>query len=169
MNAPSVFVLDANVFINAARHYYAFDIAPAFWEQLVQLAAKGRIVSIDRVRDELLRGNDELAEWAKKNFHGYFDETVDAAVLEVYRQIMIWAQQQSQFIEAAKADFACADNADAWLAAYAKVKGYIVVTHEKFDPNIRRKIPIPNVCQAFGVSYVDTFEMLRLLGVRLGS
>jgi len=35
------YVLDANVFIEAARRYYAFDIAPPFWESLVQHAANG--------------------------------------------------------------------------------------------------------------------------------
>lgn len=44
----------------------------------------------------------------------------------------------------------------------------IVVTLEKFDPQVRRKIPIPNVCQAFGVRFIDTFGLLRTLGVRLG-
>jgi hypothetical protein len=31
-------VLDANVFIQAARGYYAFEIAPKFWEELMFLA-----------------------------------------------------------------------------------------------------------------------------------
>ena len=28
---PRVFVLDSNVFIQAKRHYYAFDLVPNFW------------------------------------------------------------------------------------------------------------------------------------------
>jgi hypothetical protein len=28
----SVYVLDANVFIEAARRYYAFDLATRFWD-----------------------------------------------------------------------------------------------------------------------------------------
>ena len=28
----------------------------------------------------------------------------------------------------------------------------------------RRKVPIPNVCAAFDVEYLDTFEMLKALG-----
>lgn len=79
---------------------------------------------------------------------------------------MVWAVQQAQFSTQAKADFARADNADAWVVAYAMAKGCVVVTHEQYDPNIKRKIPIPNVCKAFGVPYVDTFEMLRRLGVK---
>ena len=29
-------LLDANVFIEAAKGYYAFDIAPPFWEALIR-------------------------------------------------------------------------------------------------------------------------------------
>jgi hypothetical protein len=50
--------------------------------------------------------------------------------------------------------------------AYAKVKGCFVVTHETLAPDAKRKVPIPNVCRAFNVPFVDTFEMLRTLGVR---
>ena len=47
------YVLDSNVFMEAARRYYAFDIAPPFWESLVHHAANGRLESIDRVKQEL--------------------------------------------------------------------------------------------------------------------
>ena len=80
---------------------------------------------------------------------------------------MTWVQGQDQFSDAAKADFA--RGADGWLVAYAKAKGCIVVTLETINLDIKRKVPIPNVCQAFGVQFVDTFEMLRRLGVQLTS
>jgi len=165
VSTPPVFVLDTNVFVEAARRYYAFDIAPAFWVELVSQANSGRIISIDRVKDELDRGKDELAKWAQGQFNNYFDLTADEAVVTAYREIMVWANQQSQFKDEAKADFARTDNADAWVVAYAKAKGCVMVTHEQYDKRIRRKIPIPNVCQAFGVPYIDTFEMLRQMGV----
>ena len=165
MSPQQVFVLDTNVFVEAAKRYYAFDIAPAFWDMLIAQAQNGHIVSIDRVKDELLRGKDDLAQWANGQFHSHFASTNHQAVLDAYRNIIQWAYNQPQFKEEAKADFARADNADAWVVAYARVKGYVVVTQERYDPNIRRKIKIPNVCQAFGVPYVDTFEMLRQLKI----
>lgn len=64
MEGPE-FVLDANVFIEAARRYYAFDLAPGFWESLIHYAKNGRIRSIDRVKQELERGKDQLAEWGQ--------------------------------------------------------------------------------------------------------
>ncbi|MFH1595356.1 MAG: DUF4411 family protein [Pseudomonadota bacterium] len=92
---------------------------------------------------------------------------IEEDVQKSYREIMTWVQAQNQFSDAAKADFA--RGADGWLVAYAKAKGCIVVTLETINPDIKRKVPIPNVCQAFGVQFVDTFEMLRRLGVQLTS
>jgi hypothetical protein len=74
---------------------------------------------------------------------------------------------RSQYTNSAKAEFAEADNADAWVVAYAMVKGYIVVTQEGSHPNSKRKIFIPDVCQAFVVQYIDTFKMMRRLEVKL--
>lgn len=42
-----------------------------------------------------------------------------------------------------------------------------LVTHEKPNPDIRRKLPIPNVCDALGSPYVEAFEMLRKLETQL--
>ena len=160
----ATYVLDTNVFIEAARRYYAFDLAPVFWESILHHAANGRINSIDRVKEELERGKDELAKWATSQFSNAFVSTDEEDVTNSYASVMGWVKAQDQFSDAAKADFA--DGADGWLVAYAMSKSQIVVTHEVLDPGIKRKVPIPNVCEAFSVSYVDTFAMLRELGVR---
>ncbi len=79
---------------------------------------------------------------------------------------MAWMSNQAQFLDAAKQQFA--GSADGWLVAHAKTNGYVVVTMEQLSADARRRVPIPNVCNAFGVRYVNTFEMLRELDVRLG-
>jgi len=38
-----------------------------------------------------------------------------------------------------------------------------IVTHEKFNPDIKKKFLIPNICRTVGVSYIDTFELLVTL------
>ncbi len=58
-NGP--FVLDANVFIEAYRRYYGLDLCPGFWECLRHYGGHRRLLSIDRVRDELLVGGDALS------------------------------------------------------------------------------------------------------------
>ncbi len=159
------YLLDANVFIEAARRYYAFDLVPAFWNTLINLAENGQVESIDRVRDEILRGGDQLAAWVKNNFSDAFLSTADESVIEVYRNIIVWVQNENQYLDLAKREFA--EGADGWLVAYAKQNGHTIVTHEVLDPQSRKKVPIPNVCQAVGINCVNTFEMLRELKIRL--
>lgn len=163
-----MYVLDANVFIEAARRYYAFDLVPQYWTSLIALAKSGQLLSIDRVKDEIDRGKDLLADWADTEFAQWFTSTDDADVVQAYGEIMVWGHSQDQFTEAAKAEFAQAENADAWVIAYARAKGCTVTTEEQFAGGVKRRIPIPNVCQGIGVPCVDTFRMLRDLGVKLG-
>jgi predicted nucleic acid-binding protein len=160
------YVLDANVFIEAARRYYAFDLVPRFWECLKEQADTGRIQSIDRVKDELARGKDQLADWASKDFVDAFASTNEPEVITAFGEIMVWVQSQEQFTDAAKAQ--CAQCADGWLVAYARVHGLTVVTHEVFSAGAKNRVKIPNICSAFEVLPVDTFAMLRGLGARLG-
>jgi len=160
-----VYVLDANVFMEAAKGYYAFDIVPGFWKTLEDNASDGRMLSIDRVlRDELDKGKDQLAEWANDKFVHAFARTDDLDVVQSYGQIMQWVHAQNQFKEAEKAKFA--NDPDGWLVAYARVRDCVVVTHEKEVPKDSHKIKIPNLCQAFNVQYCDTFAMLRAMGIR---
>jgi hypothetical protein len=158
-------LLDANVFIEACNRYYAFDIVPAFWTQLVELASNGRILSIDRVKDEL-QHPIALKQWANGAFDAWFASTNEKDVIQTYSAIMQWAQGQAQYSGAAESEFADASNADPWLVAYAQVKKLVLVTHEQPSLAIKR-IPIPNVCTAFGVQYIDSFAMLRALQVTL--
>ena len=158
-----VYVLDANVFIEAARRYYAFDLGTRFWDILSQHAENGVIESIDRVRDELGK-EDELAAWANNDFRKAFRSTDDVDVIDSYRRVMSWVQKHAQFSDAAKADFAM--GADGWLVAYAMAQRRVIVTHEVLALDAKRKVPIPNVCDHFHVRWVDTFKMLRELGVR---
>ena len=77
---------------------------------------------------------------------------------------MNWVQNNPQFHTAAKSKFAAV--ADGWLVAYAQAHSAVVVTHETFRSNARSRALIPNVCQQFNVRYLNTFEMLRQLGVQ---
>lgn len=162
-----MFVLDSSVFIEAHKRYYAFDIAPTFWKKLTEMAKDGKLCSIDRVRNELTKKDDELKQWIKNSFDSYFHSTEDDKILIAYRELMDWSSSNKQFNEEAKYEFAKADIADAWLIAYAMVNKCVIVTEERLNINIQRRIPIPNVCKEFNIEYVNTFQMLRQLEIRL--
>ena len=77
---------------------------------------------------------------------------------------MNWVQNEPQFKPAAVNKFAAV--ADGWLVAYAQAHNAVVVTHEKFAAEAKSRVLIPNVCRKFNVPYLNTFDMLRQLGVR---
>lgn len=159
------FLLDANVFIEAARRYYAFDLLPQFWNALIEEAKDHRVSSIDRVKKEIQRGKDQLAEWAKNEFDFAFAPSDQPDVIDRFGFLMDWVNSQAQFNGAAKEEFARV--ADGWLVAYAEVNGLTLVTHEQYEPKSKKRVPIPNVCRVVDVPCVDTFQMLRALEIRL--
>jgi len=159
------YVLDANVFIEAHQRYYAFDICPGFWLALARQHEKKRVFSIDRIKAELVGSNDPLSDWAKDKAPGtFFKRTADTNVSDAFADMVNWVQAEQQFTPEAKSLFASV--ADGWVIAYAKTNDLVVVTHEDYAPDAKKKVPIPNVCLEFNVEYCNTFAMLRDLKVQ---
>lgn len=162
------YVLDANIFISASRLYYSFDFGSKFWDFLLDNAQKGTIISIDKVYEEIKQGDDKLKKWADEKFKDYFMNTQNEDVLNAYAEIVRWAyKQKDKYYASAINEFMRENNADTWLIAFAKTYKYTIVTNEKFNPDIKKKIPIPNVCNHYKIQYVDTFDMLRNLNFRI--
>lgn len=154
------FLLDANVLITAHRSYYAFDLCPGFWESVKAEHAAGRIFSTQRVLAELKRNTDVLTNWVEDLPPEFFLDDSASEVISEYGPMMQWVQSKD-FNPAAKAKFAT--DADGWLVATSKQGGYCLVTHERSQDGVKVRVPMPNVCDEFGVSYCNTFEMLRAL------
>jgi Domain of unknown function (DUF4411) len=160
------FLIDSNSLIDAKDRGYAFDICPGFWNAILRHHQHGEIFSIERIRDELLDGNDILVKWVKlKVPTTFFLNSRDASVAKVYGQIIQWVQANYQ-MESAVNSFA--SKADGWLIASAKVGGYTIVTEEVFNPAKKNRVPNPNVCHQFGIPFCNTFHMLRTLKAKFG-
>jgi len=163
------FLLDSNVFIEAHRRYYNHRICPGFWKALKHFLGSPRMLSIDKVRAELVDGKDDLSNWITRSLApASFVSSGQAAVLNRYAEIQKWAVAQNRFTSAALRDFADAEKADAWLIAYALENGSTLVTHEGNDPKLNKRVLIPVVCQVFSVPVIDTFVMLKNLEIRFG-
>ncbi len=164
----SVYVVDSNFFIQAHRASYPLDIATSFWSKVVQLAEEGKIISIDKVKNEIFKNEDELKQWCEINLpDNFFRDT--STIIPQYSQIVAWAvSKNTHYLPNALAEFLDADEADAWLAAYAlvDVQSITIVTHELSEPNRKNKVKIPDACLANGVQFCNTIEMLRQLGER---
>ena len=158
-----MFLLDANVLIEAKNRYYAFDIAPGFWQWLDRAHSAGLACSIEPVGAELRAGNDQLATWAAGN--PAFFRPIDQPTTTHFAALTTWAASR-QYTPGALAGFT-GNSADYLLVAYARAHQLTVVTHERPSPQARARILIPDACVAMGVSYADTFAMLRSTGATL--
>lgn len=154
-----IYLLDANTLIEAKNRYYGMHICPGYWSWVLRSHEQGVVASIATVGDELKRGNDELAHWAKQNaaiFMAVSDEATQAAFVRVASHV---ASQAAQMKPGALEEFL--GGADPWLIAKAMtLPDFVVVTHEQFNLQMRRKFSIPNVCQPFGLPWLDTFAVL---------
>ena len=165
--AGRTYLVDSDVFITAKNVYYSFDLCPGFWKSVIHHHEEGRVFSVDRVRNELLAGQEkeDLVRWVKREVPDEFFLTVDTgAVVRAYTDVMLWVQRHPRYFDHAKAKFAT--GADGWLVAYARVHGQSVVTNEQSAPASRREIKLPDVCDQFDVDHGNTFAMLRALNVR---
>ena len=158
-----LFVLDSDVIIGAYRNHYAPDICPGFWDCIPLYFQSGHLISIERVFDEIQNPGD-LVQWAQNAPSGLFAFSGEQPAITAYGTVMDWVQNSSQFKPEAKRKFAA--GADGWLVAYAQIHSAVVVTQEVSAPEAKNKVPIPDVCRVFGVDYVNSWEMLRQLGVR---
>ena len=96
---PIRYLLDSNIFIESNRTFYALDIAPSFWNKLIELSNENRILSIDKVFDELKRGKDDLFDWVVENLpKTFFKSTLDSDELFAHYQSLIhWCNKSNQY------------------------------------------------------------------------
>ncbi len=66
MADQATYLIDSDVLITAKNLYYAFDPCPGFWKSLPHYHKEGQVLSVDKVRDELLigRSDEDLFQWA---------------------------------------------------------------------------------------------------------
>lgn len=163
----SIYVVDSNFFIEAHRATYPLDVAHSFWNKVKQLAIDGKIVSIDKVKNEIYDNHeDALKQWCVDNLPQHFFQD-SSLVMAEYNQVITWAvSRSSHYLPKALAEFLDADEADAFVVAFAlaDLADRKIVTQEKSQPNRINKIKIPEAADALSVTYCNTIEMFRELG-----
>jgi hypothetical protein len=151
-----IYLLDANVFIQAKNLHYGFDFCPAFWEWLIESNRAKKVFSIDKVADEIIAGSDELTDWMRNNAGDMFIATDTRAAFE-FGKVSEWTMEQNYEPTAIHTFFQVADF---FLIAHVLTGGYVVVTHEVYA-NSTKRIKIPNVCIGLGLRFMTPYEMLR--------
>ena len=159
-----LFLLDANVLIDAARDYYPLEMVPEFWDWLVHNGSIGNIKMPLEIYEEVCDGNDRLAEWLR-------DPPVKAAILlgeDVPPHAVSHVVSSGYAPDLTDADIITMGR-DPFLIAYGLVdpSTRCIVTTEGSRPSrTRANRHVPDVCSGFGLSSCNTFEMTRRLGFR---
>ena len=162
MNSRLIYWLDADVYIQASRGPYKH--VPQFWEFLAKQIDLGIVKSPKIVYDEIVRGGDDLAKWfINRKDKGICvhpgrsvqEECFSKIAEHVYKTYK--SHQSAEFLK----------GGDAWVIAHAMPSKGIVVTMESLR-KMKSKIKIPTVCKAFGISYMNTYEMNDRLNFKAG-
>lgn len=151
-----IYMLDANVFIQAKNLHYGFDFCPAFWDWLILNNSEGNVYSIEKVSDELVVGGDTLSVWALNEGSNLFLEP-DEQILPALGLVSNWVTNQNYEATAINTFLQIADY---YLIAHALAHNYTVVTHE-IPASTTKKIKIPNVCIGLNIRCMTPYEMLR--------
>ena len=157
----TAYLLDTDVLIRAKNEHYGFDLCPGFWNWLDNEHAAGKVFSVRKVYDELLRGQDDLSTWARQR-RGFFLDP-DSATVASLAAVSTWAYG-AQYQANAVSLFM--QKADYFLVAEGHASGKTVVTYEMPAPDSLKSIKIPDACDAMGVDWIAPHRMLRAEGAQ---
>jgi hypothetical protein len=151
-----MYSIDTSALIDAWHRDYRQSVFPSLWKKLTGLIDAGQLVASMTVRHELLRQEDELAQWADGN-PGLFvedDEKVQARVTVILGQ---WPRPVNftRFLT----------GADPFVIALAQHRGFSAVASEKASGNPEAP-RIPDACRQYGVRCMRTIDMFEELGWR---
>lgn len=151
-----MYLLDANIFIEAKNRYYGFDFCPAFWDWILRAHKQGKVFSVDKVKWEIDAIDDELKQWASQIDSNFFLPATEAFI-EHLGKVEDWITREG-FEPSARQVFM--EKADPYLIGYALSQNATIVTHE-ISTDSKKKIKIPSMCADLGIKSINTFELLR--------
>lgn len=158
------YLLDTNIFIRS-KNDMPMDLWPTFWSKFKEMSNSGAVFTSMAVKEEIERGEDELKEWIKREPLRDFFIPLDPVIMQKYSEVQAWARSTTRYTEVALNTFASV--ADAYLVATAAARSMVLVTYERSDLNCRRRVLLPDVCNALDISYCDLNAMLRELKITI--
>jgi len=151
-----MYSVDTNIYLDWWVRRYPEDVFPSMRTNIERLVAGGKWVAAERVAEEIQHvGSAPLKAWAKANM-GQF-AAHDAALGAEAGAI-------SRAFPGMIDPYARHDEADRYVIALAKLKGWAVVTHETpahAKKHAVRTHFVPDVCSALKVPCIDLLELMR--------
>lgn len=153
-----MYLLDANILIEASNRYYGLDFAPGFWDWILSAHGGDRVFSVDKVREEVEGRGDELSGWSRDLPEGFYLRPT-VATSPYLQDLSAWTESSTQYRQSAKRTFLA--SADYYLVAQAKEHDFVVVTHERPAPDAKNIVKIPEACNAIGARFCEPWQVLR--------
>ena len=165
-----LYLLDANILINANQKYYGIEQVREYWDWLSHQGTTDRVKIPREIYDEITAGNDNLSKWIKDGERKQallFKEEADVALV---RRVMEEGYERD-LEEGYERDLNDSEvetiGKDAFLIAYALAdpKNRTIVTAETSKPNAKwQNRKVPDVCDQFDIFHCDAFEFGHALG-----
>lgn len=146
------YCIDTSALIDLSS--YPKDIFPGLWEDLEGLVNAGLLIAPSEVYRELGRKHEgDVQRWTRKHREIMFVDLDEEQIKEV-------KAIQHKFPNLVDPNKTMPD-ADPFLIALARSRGgWVVVAQETMSENIY-KPRIPNVCEYFGVKYINLLGLFR--------
>jgi hypothetical protein len=161
-----IYLLDANVLINANNLYYPIDRVPEYWDWLLHMCKSDKVKMPLEIFEEVKDGPDGQT---KDLLYAWIQNAEIKKSLILKEEFEITKLQHVVNVGYAKDltdDEVPQLGRDPFLIAYALNNiNRCVVTAEISNPEKKRKNrKIPDVCKSLGVRCCDPFALSRLLG-----
>ena len=154
-----LYLLDADVLIDANRDYYLISRVPEFWDWLAHVGTTELVKIPVEIFEEVKEGIDDLAQWCKQK------EVEEALLLneEVQVDRVAYATEQG-YANNLTDDEIEQIGRDPFLIAYALAdpNNRAIVTTEASKPKrTSANRHLPDVCDTLGVRSCNTFQFVR--------
>lgn len=161
-----LYLLDANVVIDANRDYYPITRVPEFWDWLSHHGSIDNVKIPKEIHEEFKESRDALGDWSRQP---QFEKSLllnEEAMPDLVSRIVS---------EGYAPDLTDEDiiklGRDPFLLSYAleDLGQRTIVTTEVSSPKKQRaNRKIPDVCSTFGIPCINTFEFVRALDFKTG-
>ena len=160
-----LYLLDANVLIDASRDYYPLRRVPEFWDWLIDRATQGQVKIPLEIFEEILAGrDDDLTGWLNDNRDELLlDENVEGTLVARVTDQGYAPDLTEEEVERV--------GRDPFLIAYAlgDPEQRTVVTTEVSKPKKQRaNRHIPDVCDDLDVLHCNTYQFIEDLDFTTG-
>lgn len=156
-----LYLLDANVLIDADRDYYPLERVPEFWDWLQHAAAAGELKVPQETYDEVTAGGGDLVDWLKQR--------------DIKRNLLLHEESDPNLVDRVVTTGYAPDltdlevnklGQDPFLIAYAVARPNErwVISNEASRPKAQRaNRKVPDVCKTVHVECGNAFFLIREL------